>query len=80
MTSPKFKREAEELGRVQQRPPKMVRGLEPVTYMKKLRELGLLRLAKGIRGNLIATYNSMKKSYKNDEVNLFGSTKAQAAP
>jgi len=32
----------EELGRVQQRAPKMVSSLEHVTYMKKLRELGFL--------------------------------------
>lgn len=54
----------------------MVRGLEYIVYMKKLRELGLLSLAKrGIRGSLIATYNSMKESYKNDGANLFGSSR-----
>lgn len=54
----------------------MVRGLENITCMKKLRELGLLSLAKGrIRGNLIAAYNSMKKSYKNDGANLFGGSR-----
>lgn len=68
-----FKRETEELGKVQQRAPKMVRGLEHITSMKKLKELGLLSLAKRrIRSNLIATYNSVKESYKNDGVDLFG--------
>ena len=42
--SPQYKKDTELLERVQRRATKMIRGLEPLSYEEKVRELGLFNL------------------------------------
>ncbi|CAM5146443.1 unnamed protein product [Natator depressus] len=70
--SPHYRRDVDNLERVQWRATKMIRGLGHMTYEERLRELGLYSLQKrGVRGDLIAAFNYLKWGSKEDGPQLF---------
>jgi len=70
--APQFKKDEELLERVQQRAKRMVKGLENLSYEKRLRELGLFSLKKrSLRGDLINAYKDLNGGCQEDGDKLF---------
>ena len=70
--SPQHKKDMELLERVQRRDTKLIRGLEHLSCVDRLRELGLFSLEKRrLQGAVILAFQYLKGGYRKDEGNLF---------
>ncbi|GAB0207923.1 mitochondrial enolase superfamily member 1 [Grus japonensis] len=69
---PQYRRDMDLLERVQRRATKLIRGLEPLSYEDRLRQLGLFSLEKRrLWGDLIVAFQYLKGAYRQDGEGLF---------
>jgi len=66
-----FKKDRGRLNTVQQRVTKMTRGLEHLPFEEKLRDMGLFRLEKRLRRNLINASTHLMDENRVDRVQIF---------
>lgn len=72
MWSPQYRRNTDQLEHIQRRATKVIQELEHLSYVGRLRFLGLFSLAKvRLRGDLTVTFLYLKGSYKKEEDRLF---------
>ncbi|GAB0202762.1 hypothetical protein GRJ2_002741800 [Grus japonensis] len=69
--APQFRKDRELLGRVQWRAMRMMRGLKPLSYEERLRELGLFSLKRRLRGDLINANKYLKGGCLEEGARLF---------
>ncbi|KAK4826466.1 LOW QUALITY PROTEIN: hypothetical protein QYF61_009193 [Mycteria americana] len=70
--SPQHRKDMDLLEWVQRRAMRMIRGMEPLSYEGRLRELGLFSLEKRrLAGDLTAAFQNLKGAYKKDGDRLF---------
>lgn len=69
--SPQYKKDAEELERVQRGLTEIVRGLEAKSYEKQLKELGMSTLKKKAKGRHDSSLQYMKGCHTGEAVEVF---------
>jgi len=76
--APHYKRDTDILERVQQTATKMIKGLDHLSYEKRLRVLGMFSLEKTrLRGDLVNMYTYLQGGRKKTEPGLLGDAQCQ---